>query len=280
MLDTAIGVARGFRDSEHTPKVPVTPETRFSVFSATKPVVATAIAMLEERGLVDVHAPVAKYWPEFAANGKAELTVLDVLQHRAGVLTPELVTNATLWGDEEHVRATVAAATPRWPKGTLAYMPYEFGWILAEVARRVTGRRLDDFVAAEIAAPLGLPGLRFAATRDELPFLARTYWVGTKRIYVAGNELSQTFEHDNNLPEAVTAFVPGAGLVCTARDLAAFYAVLSRGGPPLVKPETLRRYTDGAWGFDRSNRVPLRVGRGFMLGGLTPSIYGWWGTQH
>ena len=76
----------------------------------------------------------------------------------------------------------------------------------------------------------------------------------------------------------LTAFVPAAGLVCTAGDLCAFYEVLLRGS--LVSPETLRRATTGPTAFDRSNRLPLRVGRGMLLGSLTPSIYGWWGTQH
>ena len=95
---------------------------------------------------------------------------------------------------------------------------------------------------------------------------------------VAGVELSTTFEHDNNLPEVLTAFVPGAGLVTTADDLSAFYAALLSGR--FVSAETLARYTTtGGHVLDRSNRIPLRVARGFLLGAHTPSIYGWWGTQ-
>jgi CubicO group peptidase (beta-lactamase class C family) len=285
VLELAVGLARGFRRDEQQPEAPVTPATRFSVFSASKPVVALAIAMLEERGAVDVEAPVAKYWPGFAAHGKAELTVLDVLTHRAGVFTPELVMSPHLWGNEQRVREAVIAATPRWPRGTLAYQPYEYGWILAEVVRAATSRRFEDFIRDEIAGPAGIPGLRFGAAPDELGTMARTYWVGTKPVYVAGNELSQTFEHANNLPEALTAIVPGAGLVCSAGDLAVFYEVLVRGGvcrsgQRLVSEALLRRYTTaGPLAFDRSNRLPLRVGRGFLQGTRTPSIYGWWGTQ-
>ena len=121
----------------------ITAATRFSVFSATKPVVATVVAMLEEQGLLDVTAPVAKYWPAF---GKPELTVLDVLTHRAAIFTPELIANPRAWGDEDAVRKAVIDAVPRYPRGTLAYMPYEYGWILAEVVRAVTGQRLDAFV--------------------------------------------------------------------------------------------------------------------------------------
>lgn len=285
VLDLAVGVARGFRAEESAPATPVTSATRFAVFSASKPVVALALAMLEDRREVDVGAPVAKYWPEFAAHGKAEITVLDVLTHRAGVFTPELVLNARAWGDAEAVRKAFIDATPRWPRGTLAYQPYEYGWILAEVVRAATGRAIEDFVREEIALPAGIPGLRFGATREELPSLARTYWVGTKPVWVAGHELTQTFEREQNLPEVLTAVVPGAGLVCTAADLAAFYEVLLRGGvcrsgKRLVSEEVLRRYTTaGRVAFDRSNRLPLRVGRGFLLGNRTPSIYGWWNTQ-
>lgn len=285
VLDVACGVARGFREAEREAPVPVTAATRFAVFSASKPVVAVALAMLEERGVVDVNAPVATYFPEFAANGKGALTVLDVLTHRAAVFTPGLLARPRDWGKREAVRQALIDATPRFPRGTLAYMPYEYGWILDEVVRGATGRGLDAFIAGELAAPAGLPGLRFGATPGELPSLAKAYWVGRGPVKVAGVELSTSFEHDNNLPEVLTAFVPGAGLVCTAHDLAAFYAVLARGGVTasgqrLVSAERLARATSaGAPEFDRSNRLPLRVGRGFLLGTRTPSVYGWWGTQ-
>jgi len=216
VLDCAIGTARGFRGE--APAAPLTSATRFAVFSATKPVVALAVAMLEERGVIDVDAPVARYFPAFSANGKADLTVLDVLTHRACVFTPGLIATPTDWGNNERVREALIAATPRYPRGTLAYMPYEFGWILAEVVHGATGDTLETFIRSEIAGPA------------ELPSLATTYWVGTKSVSVAGVELTTTFEHDNNLPEVLTAFVPGAGLVCTAHDLAAFYEVLAHGG--------------------------------------------------
>jgi CubicO group peptidase (beta-lactamase class C family) len=254
---------------------PVTPETRFSVFSASKAVVAVAIAMLEERGVVDVNAPVAKYFPAF---GKPHLTVLDVLTHRAGIFTPELVARPRDWGDAEKVRAALIEAKPRFPRGTLAYMPCEFGWILAEVVRGALGRGLDAFVRDEMARPAGLDGLRFGATREELPTLALTRWLGTRPVFVAGRDLKDTFEQDNNLPEALMAFVPAAGLVTNARSLAGFYDALLGGR--FISAQTLQRYAgDAPLAMDRSNRIPMRMARGFMLGNRTPSIYGWWNTH-
>ncbi len=283
-INFATGIARGFRREENEAPVEVTPQTRFLVCSASKPVTALALAMLEERGIIDVNAPVAKWFPEFAANGKEDITVLDVLTHRASVFTPELLANPRAWGNEALVRKALIEAKPRLRRGTLAYMPYEFGWILAEVVRRATGRGLEEFIREEIATPAGIPGLRFGATLSELTSIARLYWLGTNSVKVAGTELSKTFEAANNLPEVLTAFVPAAGLVCTANDLAEFYAVLAHGGvcrsgQRLVSKETLQRYTTAHTSFDRSNRMPLRVGRGFLLGNVVPSIYGWWGTQ-
>lgn len=252
-----------------------TAQTRFSVFSASKGVVAIALAMLEERGVIDVHAPVAKYFPAF---GKTDIRVLDVLTHRACIFTPELVASPRDWGDLDKVRAALIRATPRYSRGTLAYMPYEYGWILAEVVRGALGRGLDDFVRTEIASIPGLDGLRFGATREELPTLARTHWVGARSVFVAGRDLKDTFEADNNLPEALMAFVPAAGLVTTARSLAHFYDAVLQGR--FVSATTLQRYAgDAPLSIDRSNRIPMRMARGFMLGNRTPSIYGWWNTH-
>lgn len=97
--------------------------------------------------------------------------MLDVLTHRAGVFTPELIADPRLWANEARVRAALIEATPRWPRGTLAYMPYEFGWILAEVVRGATGESLASVLERRI------PGLRFGAQPSEPPASRRhTGW--------------------------------------------------------------------------------------------------------
>jgi CubicO group peptidase (beta-lactamase class C family) len=285
VVDEAVGVLRGFRESEAVPREPVTPDSEFLVFSASKPVVGVAIAMLESRGALDPAAPVARYWPEFGAHGKAELTVLDVLTHRAGVFSPELVRSPERWPDREGVCAALAATTPRYPRGTFAYMPYEFGWILGEVVRRVTGRTFDAFVRDELVTPLGWDHFEFGVSRPRARAVARTYWLGAGRTVVAGEDLSRTFEAMHTREEVATSVVPGAGLVANARALARFYSwVLGGcampGREPAVRPEVLRAYTARAhFGFDRSNRVPLAVGRGFIVGTPWPSSFGPWGTS-
>lgn len=285
VVDEAVGVRYGFRESEDRPRDPVTPESEFLVFSAGKPVVGMVIAMLESRGVLDPSARVAQYWPEFGAQGKADITVLDVLTHRAGVFSSELRNTPARWPDWDGVCHTLATTAPQYPRGTFAYMPYEFGWILGEVVRRVTGTSFGAFVDDEIAKPLGWDHFTFGVSTERARALARTYWLGTGRAVVAGEDLSKTFEQMHQCDEVATSIVPGAGLVTSARALSRFYEWVLRGcpmpgGEPAVRPDVLHAYTTRAHvGFDRSNRVPMAVGRGFIVGTPWPSAYGMWGTS-
>lgn len=281
---SAHGVARGFRADEGVAPVPVRDDTPFAVFSAGKPVVATAIAILEARGLVDVMRPVAAFVPDFAQHGKAAIRVLDVLTHRSGVLLPALSQQPEVWRDLARVRAALASAVPVYARGTLAYAPLEYGWILGELVERVSGLPFPDFVEREIASPLALPALRFGARGRAHDSIARAYWLGGPE-HVAGYDVSRDFERASNGPETLEADLPGSGLVSDARSLAAFYELwLRRGTTPsgarLFPAELADRYlARHALGLDRSNRVPLAVARGFLLGTAWPSAYGWLGTS-
>lgn len=270
VLDEAVGLASGLRAGE--PRVEVTPATRFGVFSASKPFVAIAVAMLEERGLIDVDAPLARHvdgWP-------ADRTVLDVLTHRAGILLPELVADERRWGDRDGLVRAIAETPPRYPRGTLAYAPYEYGWILGEVVARVAGEPLPALLRRELLDPAGIDA---AFTTTALDGLARSYWTGG-RHHVAGVELSARWEQVHNDPATLATVVPGAGLIATAGALARFYELLLDGGRGLIRPETIARYTARhAAAYDRSNRVVLRVGRGFLLGAPWPTVYGWTRTS-
>ncbi|HEY8925826.1 MAG TPA: serine hydrolase domain-containing protein, partial [Polyangia bacterium] len=132
VVDVAAGVARGLRTGEEPP-VPVTADTRFQVMSASKPVIAIIIAMLEERGLLDVDAPIAEYWPAFAAHGKHAITPHDVLTHRSGLLTPDIDARPERWSDWTSLTAALADVRPTYPRGTQAYNPLAYGWILGEL---------------------------------------------------------------------------------------------------------------------------------------------------
>ena len=127
------------------------------VYSSTKGVAATCAHRVVDEGRLDLCAPVAEYWPEFAQAGKAEVTVADVLSHQAGLA----------WVDEELTLAQVleggplldalARQTPLWePRSAHGYHAVTYGTLVGEILRRVTGRSLGAYFAAEIAGPLGL----------------------------------------------------------------------------------------------------------------------------
>lgn len=284
VLSHAAGIVCGLRPEERRAPAPVGRDTRFACFSAGKPVVAAALALLEQRGRLDPSAPVAAYFPEFAAHGKGAITIDDVLTHRAGVLLRDLSTRPADWPHPERVRAALVAARPAYPRGTLAYAPLEYGWILGEVLERIDGRPLPRFVADEIARPGGLAALGFGAPAEERAGVARSYWLGPRRLVVAGVDVAERFEEANNSDDFFAANLPGSGLIANAESLAAFYDLLLpsacvAGGPRLLDDARLRAWTARrAFGWDRSNRAPLAVGRGVLLGTLGPSAYGWWGT--
>lgn len=136
---------------------PWTRDTLQLVYSATKGATASAAHLLAQRGALDLDAPVATYWPEFAANGKADIPVRWLLSHQAGVVAldqPVPLAEALAW---QPMVAALAAQRPQWTPGTAhGYHGRTWGWLVGEVIRRVSGRTPGRFFADEIAAPLGL----------------------------------------------------------------------------------------------------------------------------
>jgi len=127
------------------------------VFSTTKGATAMCAHLLAERGELDLDAPVARYWPEFAAHGKEHVPVSWLLCHRSGVIdtTARLTLEEAL--DWETVTAALADSVPAWEPGTQhGYHAVTYGWLVGEVVRRVSGRSLGTFFREEIAEPLGL----------------------------------------------------------------------------------------------------------------------------
>jgi CubicO group peptidase (beta-lactamase class C family) len=273
--EQACGISHGLRGECEL--AAVTAETRFQVMSASKPFVAFAVALLQDVGSVDVTAPVARYIPEFAHNGKQDITVLDVLSHRSGVVLERLLQDPDDWCDWSNVVRAMAEAKPRCARGTLAYSPAGFGWILAELVQRVSGQTLEAFLLARLPPELG--GLRFVDAR-QYGQVAHSYWLGPERFMLAGHDIAADFERVNNELTCVTACVPGAGLLASALELARFYDLLARGGGGLLRPETLAPYiTKQSFGIERQMLVPLTLGRGFAMGSLGPHVFGWLDTS-
>ena len=266
---------------------PWTRDTLALVFSTTKGMVATCALRLVERGLLDLDAPIARYWPEFAAAGKADVPVRWALCHKAGLAAVE----GTLTLDEvlawDPVVAAIAAQAPNWEPGTThGYHARSFGWITGELVRRITGTSLGRYFADTIAAPLGLDfwiGLPVSAEprvatlipapEPEDPsvrdLLARLMGPDTLLGRVI-NGPSGLFAYDErwNRRALHAAEMPSSNGIGTARAVARMYASLAGGvdGIHVLRPETIAlARTVQADGPDAVLGLPTRFGVGFML---------------
>ena len=129
------------------------------VFSTTKGVTAIALAICADRGLIDYGEPVVRYWPEFAAHGKAEATVAQLISHQCGLYTVDGAITLAEALDWPTVTARLADTAPRWPIGTgHGYHALTYGWLAGELVRRVdpSHRSIGTFVQDELSGPLGL----------------------------------------------------------------------------------------------------------------------------
>lgn len=262
-------------------------DTLSIVFSATKGVTAIVVHRLLERGVLALDAPVAKWWPEFAAAGKASITLRHVLTHRAGLaaVRAKLTLEEVLaW---HPVCAAIAAQAPDPGQGAVhGYHARSYGWILGEVVRRATGRSLGRVFADEIAAPLGLEfwiGLPEAqeprvATLYAPPepgdpkrraVLARLTGPDTLlgRVLSGPSNLFSYGPMWNTRPLRA-AEMPSSNGIGDARALARLYAATigEVDGVRLLAPETIARASAiEADGPDAVILMPTRFGLGFML---------------
>ncbi|HEY9524543.1 MAG TPA: serine hydrolase domain-containing protein, partial [Thermopolyspora sp.] len=132
-------------------------DTPVLAYSCTKAVTATALLRLAERGQIDVRGPVAEVWPEFAANGKAGVTIEHLLTHQAGLPAIDDPVPAEEFEDQPAIADRLARQAPIWAPGTAhGYHALTYGFLVGEVIRRVTGKPVGEVVAAEIAEPRGL----------------------------------------------------------------------------------------------------------------------------
>ncbi len=142
---------------DETGERPYDDSTLQLVFSTTKGIVAIAVAMCVERGLIDYDEKVATYWPEFAAHGKGEATVAQLLSHQCGLIAPDAPVTLADALDWKTITAMMADTKPDWPIGSgHGYHALTYGWLAGELIRRTDGRSPGQFVADEIAGPLGV----------------------------------------------------------------------------------------------------------------------------
>jgi CubicO group peptidase (beta-lactamase class C family) len=263
-------------------------DTLVLVWSCTKGATALCAHVLVARGQLDLDAPVAAYWPEFAQAGKQDVPVRWLLDHQAGLPAVRRPLNVGGLYDWEHMTDVLAAEAPFWPPGTRqGYHASTFGHLVGEVVRRVSGKGVGAFFRDEVAGPLGLDfhlGLppeaeaRVAPTirPDPVPpgeapwrFLARANQEPESvQALIVRNTGRKTGDQDS--AEAHAAVLPSQGGITNARGLAGMYAPLALGGAAggvrLVDEETLAamQAVSSASAVDAVLLVGLRFALGFM----------------
>ena len=252
------------------------PESRYVIFSSTKPVVAGAVWILMGEGRLDVSRRVAEIIPEFATNGKDAITIEQVLLHTSGF--PSAPFGPIEWDDRERRLERFASWRCNWEPGTrYEYHPTSAHWVLAELIERCTGSDFRDFVRTRVIEPLGLSGLQVGvpvaqqgdindlvatgspATPDELEAV-----LGIRELPVTEvtTESLLTF----NEPAVRAVGVPGGGGVSTAADLALFYQALLHDPVAMWKPEVLADVTSTVRNsFPDYMGVPANRTRGLVV---------------
>lgn len=261
---------------------PWTRDSLVCVFSCTKGVVAIATMWAVARGLVDLDRPVAAYWPEFAAEGKADVPVRWLLTHEAGL--PAIGSRLELGAlsDWAVMTAALAAQAPWWEPGTgHGYHGVTFGHLVGEVLRRATGRTVGQMVREELGGPLGV---------DLLMPLDATDDARTADLVVAMSPDGTFFDrwdpktslgprafgnppdcNDPNhcmTPAFRRAEIPAANMHADARALDRLYAVLAAGGAvdglTLAPPELVEEFGRcHVRGDDLVMELPTAFGLGF-----------------
>ncbi len=247
-------------------------------YSTTKGVASTLIHMLVDRGLIDYDRPVAHYWPEFAAQGKERITVRQLMCHEAGLYDiRRLVDDAHRMLDWNYMVAALANAAPvHTPGSAHGYHGLTYGWLVGELAQRVTGKPFGELLQTEIAMPLELDGLYVGLPEDQMDRRARLIIPrgqndprrfqrtvrNAKRLNRAFATLRIPIDlaqgaaalfppnmqgFDLNAEDTAAACIPALNGIFTARSLARIYATLAGGGSLdgvyLLSRETLDRAT-------------------------------------
>ncbi len=250
-------LACGTRDRRGNP---FEPETLALSMSTGKGVMATLLHQMVDRGILDLEAPVAKYWPEFGKNGKGSITLRQAASHRAGLYSiARIIDSSEEMFDWDHMVRVIEDMWPvHRPDTDFGYHAWTGGWIIGEVLQRATGKRFPELIKENLADPLGLDGLYMGLPESELPRVAEFLIPKLPRKVLRGRPrglraqvrrtASSTARWHSSLgqfvdamippglgdllgdPRWLTSVIPSGNGVFNARSLARLYGALSRGG--------------------------------------------------
>ncbi len=288
--EPVVDVWGGFADTERT--TPWQRDTVTNVWSVTKTMTALCALILVDRGELDVSAPVARYWPEFAAAGKDGVLVRHLLSHTAGLPDWDTPMPAEDLYDWPSATARLAAQTAQWEPGTAAgYHSITQGFLVGEVVRRITGRSLGDFFAKEVAGPLGADfHIGLAAEHDHRvallappPSRSEDYASSAPGSSTAPSAGTTIRVRDGNSVGWRRAQIPAASGFGNARSVALVQSAMACGGTlhgvRLLSPAGCERALQEQFsGEDRMLGMHVRYGLGYGLFGRSYGWGGWGGS--
>jgi CubicO group peptidase (beta-lactamase class C family) len=277
--DLVVDMWGGWADADHT--TPWDRDTITNVWSSTKTVMDLCTLLLVERGELDYDAPVAQYWPEFAANGKDDVRVRHLLSHTSGVSGWDQPVTVDDIYDWESATSKLAAQAPWWTPGDgSGYHALNQGHLVGEVVRRITGRKIGEFLRDELTGPLGIDfhiGLaesEFGRVANVLPPPP----LDPTAFGVVPNEvMMKTFTGPAPAasvawtPEWRTADIPAANGHGNARSIALLQSIVSNGGVApngerMLSSDTIAQVRrEQSNGVDRVLGLPVKFGIGYAL---------------
>ncbi len=286
--EPVVDVWGGCADAQRA--VPWQQDTIANVWSVTKTMTALSALILADGGDLDVDAPVARYWPEFAAAGKEKVRVRHLLAHTAGL--PDWNGPVEELYDWEAATARLAAQAPQWEPGTAAgYHGLTQGFLVGEVVRRITGRSVGEYFAEQVAGPLGADfHIGVPAELDDRialtippPSRDEDYVASAGRSTAAPAAGTPIRVRDGNSMAWRRAQIPAASGFGNARSVALVQSLLACGGVVQGRRLLSRAACDYArqeqfHGIDRRLGMPMRWGLGYALFGSTFGWGGWGGS--
>jgi len=242
----------------------------FRVFSMGKPLAAAVLWRYKARGHFEWDTPVTEFWPEFGTRGKSHVTIKHVLSHTAGLASSDSIPLAD-YGDWGRVISHIEDMTPATePGSTVHYHSRTFGWLVGEIASRISGLPFEEAFEREVTLPLGLKNTSFTVDRSDfrrvVPLDASAEWPDPILL-----------DNLNSLLRAQIT-MPSGSMITTASDVAKFYsAISSKGkiyGVPWLPEEVVNEVTSlHAEGPDEASGNYSRVGLGVRLPSQPPNQY-------
>jgi CubicO group peptidase (beta-lactamase class C family) len=280
----------GWRDAAR--EAPWTPETMVLVWSATKGLSSTCVLHALERAGYDLLTRVSEFWPEFGQNGKQDVTIGEVVSHRAGLSA--LTDKTVAVRDHDAVIRAIESQAPLWDsREEHGYSPRVYGFLVDEFVRRLTGKPLGDYWRENFGEPMGLDlwiGLPGSLHHRAAQMIAARAGCGdfddefSQAMATPGSLTQEAFSTPSgtmspsamNSPDLRSASLPALGAIGSADSLAKFYAMLSLGGlwdgRQYFSDRAMAWMTTRlAQGIDKTLRTETAFSAGFMMDPLSAS---------